>query len=314
VQELGGLFASQAAAASAKDPSKALPATRVDSAEFESQRQKLRPIQAQIELPTDGKVFASSNIRGRLLNLLVERGDRVQAGDVLAEVESLELKNLQLQLLQTRVLLNLTKTSLDRMQPLSGVGSVPEKDIWQLRAKYDSHRHAEQSLIHKLRLVGLAQDEIERIEKLDLTDPQAGEKISMTLPIRAPAAGQIADFELSLGQVVDINDHLFEIHDLSRVWAKGYVFERDASQLAVGQEVEVQLVCEPQFRTSARVARVSPTVTAQERIFAVWAEIDNPQGKLKEGMLARMFVNARQQQRSLAAEPQTPRARPSVSK
>ena len=85
------------------------------------------PIQAQIELPTDGKVFASSNIQGRLLHILVERGDQVKAGDILAEVESLELKNWQLELLQTRVLLNLTKTSLDRMQPLSGGGSVPQR-------------------------------------------------------------------------------------------------------------------------------------------------------------------------------------------
>ena len=45
-------------------------------------------------------------------------------------------------------------------------------------------------------MAGLSNHEIDRIEKLDLTDPQAGEKISMTLPIRAPSAGQIADFEL----------------------------------------------------------------------------------------------------------------------
>jgi multidrug resistance efflux pump len=205
------------------------------------------------------------------------------------------------------------------MQPLIGGGSVPEKDVWQLRAKYESYRHAEQSLTQKLRMAGLSSDELERIKKLDLTDPQAGEKISMALPIRAPMAGEIADFELSLGQVlspneqVSHNEHLFEIHDRSRVWAKGYVFERDAGQLVAGQEVEVQLVSDPAFRAAARVARVSPLVTSEERIFAVWAEIDNPQGKLKEGMLARMFIKPNQPPRTLAAEPKTPRARPSVS-
>jgi cobalt-zinc-cadmium efflux system membrane fusion protein len=319
VQELGGLFPSRPVALFGKDGPSEVSVGRTSSAEFELPRNNFRPIQAQIELPTDGKAFASTNIHGRLSRILVERGDRVRAGDVLAEVESLELKNWQLELLQTRVLLNLTKTSLDRMQPLSGGGSVPEKELWQLRAKYESYRHAEQSLIQKLRMAGLSSEEIQQIEKLDLTDPQAGEKISMALSIRAPLAGEIANFELSLGQVVSPNElvspneHLFEIQDLTRVWAKGYVFERDAGQLAVGQEVEVQLVSDPGFRVSARVTRVSPLVTSAERIFAVWAEIDNPEGKLKEGMLARMFVKSNQPTRSLAAEPQTPRARPSVS-
>lgn len=313
LQELGALFTGSAESSTSQGTTKIPSVQRAVSTGYELPQGKPRPIQAQIELPTDGKVFASSNIRGRLLNLLVERGDRVKAGDVLAEVESLELKNLQLQLLQNRVTLNLTKTSLDRMEPFRGAGNVPEKDIWQLRAKYDSHRHAEQSLIHKLKLAGLAEEEIERIEKLDLTDPQAGEKISMSLPIRAPAAGLVADFELSIGQIVDTNDHLFEIHDLSRVWAKGFVFERDASQLATGQQVEVQLVCDPKFRTLAGVARVSPMVTSQERVFEVWAEIENPDGKLKEGMLARMFMHLKQPTRTPAADPKDARAHHSLS-
>jgi cobalt-zinc-cadmium efflux system membrane fusion protein len=137
-------------------------------------------------------------------------------------------------------------------------------------------------------MVGLSQDEIDRIQQLDVTDPQAGEQIRMVLPIRAPADGEVARFDLGIGQVINPNEHLFELHDRSRMWARGMLFEQDAAQVGVGQEVEIQLVSDPQFRQTVRVSRTSPIASAGERAIAVWAEVDNTDRRLREGMLARM--------------------------
>ncbi|MBX9789056.1 MAG: efflux RND transporter periplasmic adaptor subunit [Pirellulales bacterium] len=244
---------------------------------------------ARLELPTNRKSFASSNVQGKILQLFVERGDRVTAGTVLAEIESLELKNWQLDLLRNRVQIELTQTTLERVQSLGGQGAIPENEVLRLRTELQSYRFAERSLLHKLQMVGLSQDEIDRIQELDLADPRAGDQIRMVLPIRAPADGEIAWFELGVGQVINPNEHLFEIHDRSRMWARGMLFEHDAAQVRAGQDVEVQLVSDPRVQQAARISRTSPIASAREHAIAVWAEVDNTELWLREGMLARMI-------------------------
>ena len=289
--ELAALFAARPAMKPAAGVAPAAHASGADSttARETSGSQSLIAT-ARLELPTDRKSFGTSNVQGKILQLFVERGDRVTAGTVLAEIESLELKNWQLDLLRTRVQIELAQATLDRMQSTSGQGAIPENEIWKLRTELQSYQFAQRSLLHKLRMVGLAQDEIDRIQQLNLIDPQAGEQIRMVLPIRAPADGEVARFELGIGQMINPNEHLFEMHDRSRMWARGMLFEQDASQVGVGQEVEIQLVSDPRFRQTARVSRTSPIANAGERAIAVWAEVDNAGLRLREGMLARMVI------------------------
>ena len=52
-----------------------------------------------IDVPPDSRAAASSQLTGNLQKILVERGGSFRAGDVLAEIASLELQNLQLELI-----------------------------------------------------------------------------------------------------------------------------------------------------------------------------------------------------------------------
>jgi membrane fusion protein, heavy metal efflux system len=262
----------------------------------------LLTIAAQIELPTERRSFASSAIEGRITELLAERGQHVKRGMVLAEVESLDLQSWQLDFAETGVLLRFTKAWSERLSAAATHPAVPEKDAMAVKARYLAYEHTERSLAQKLRMVGLSDEDLARIEKVDLTSPEAAEKISTTMSILAPADGTVADFELSLGQVVGPDQHLFQIVDSAKVWAKGFLFERDAARIHVGQAVEVELVCDPSFRAPARITRISPVLESKQRAVCVWAEIDNPQLRAKEGMLARIVVRPLDGDRGLAAE------------
>ena len=72
--------------------------------------------QGQIELPTDQKTFASAPIEGRIRRILVEQGQRVRRGQILAELESLPLRNLQLDLLQARTTLEQATQNFARLK------------------------------------------------------------------------------------------------------------------------------------------------------------------------------------------------------
>jgi membrane fusion protein, heavy metal efflux system len=71
-------------------------------------------------------------------------------------------------------------------------------------------------------------------------------------------SGQIAGFHVVPGQVVHPEEPLFEIHDLSTVWVKGFVYERDANRVQLGQPVHVHFTAYPDLEARGKVVRISP--------------------------------------------------------
>jgi len=225
----------------------------------------IRTALGQIEVPTDQKTFASAPIEGRVRRILVEHGQHVRKGEVLAELDSLPLRNLQLDLLQARTSLEQATQNFSRVEALGD--SVPRKELWTLQTERDTLRQSVTSLQRQLAILGASQDE-------------------SLLPIRAPADGLVREFALIPGQVVNRHDQLFELINADKVWARAYLFEQDAARIKTGQAVRVGLPSDPQFSAPAKIERLDPVLLAGNRALAVWTELDNPNLQLKEGMAA----------------------------
>jgi cobalt-zinc-cadmium efflux system membrane fusion protein len=247
---------------------------------------------ATVELPTDRQSFAGPRIEGRIRRVLVEPSQRVESGQILAEVDSLQLRTVQLDLLQACSRLRLTQQSLDRLEELGNRKITPERRIWELRNQRDTLVHQVSSLKRQLAFFGLTDEEVAQLESTDVSGADSAVKLLSGVPVRAPAAGWIVGFHVVPGQVVHPEDQLFEVHDLSQVWVKGYVFERDAAQVAVGQPARVTFSAFPDLEAVGKVVRIAPMMHDIERVLPVWVEIDNPDRLLKEGMLARVAVLA----------------------
>jgi cobalt-zinc-cadmium efflux system membrane fusion protein len=258
----------------------------------ESERQLITVVDATVELPTDRQAFAGPRIEGRIRRVHVEPSQWVEAGQVLAEVDCLELRTVQLDLLQTCSRLRLTEQSLARLEQLGKRSITPQRRIWELQNQRETLLHQVGSLKRKLAFFGLTEEEILELEQIDLAQSDREANLLATVPIRSPAAGWIVGFHVVPGQVAHPEDHLFEIHDLSKIWVKGYVFERDAAQVAVGQPARVTFSAFPDLEAIGKVVRIAPMMDDNEPVLPVWVEVDNPDRLLKEGMLARVAVLA----------------------
>jgi cobalt-zinc-cadmium efflux system membrane fusion protein len=221
--------------------------------------------------------------------MLVEHGEHVDKGQVLAEVDSLELRSLQLELLEARARLRWTTESLSRLQGLASKQITAQKDVSQLETDVQRLQFRVHSLGQQLALLGLSADEITEIENIDLTHSDSADGLVRTLAIRAPAAGWIADFDIVPGQVVGPEEQLFEIHDLSTVWVKAFVFQPAEALLEAGQPARVTFLADPERTVVGSIVRTAPVATGREQVLPVWIEVDNPDQRLKEGMLARVM-------------------------
>jgi len=256
----------------------------------ESELQLITVADATVELPTDRQAFAGPRIEGRIRRVHVEPSQRVEAGQVLAEVDCLELRTVQLDLLQACSRLRLTEQSLVRLEQLGQRSITPQRRVWELHNQRETLLHQVGSLKRKLAFFGLTEKEIVELEQIDLAQKDTEANLLAAVPIRAPAAGWIVGFHVVPGQVVHPQDQLFEIHDLSNVWVKGYVFERDAAGVAVGQPARVTFSAFPDLEAIGKVVRIAPMMDDNERVLPVWVEVDNPDRLLKEGMLARVAI------------------------
>ncbi len=212
------------------------------------------------------RTTASSQLGGKLVSVRVDRGQLVKAGEVLAEIASLELQDIQLELLRSHLDGELWNGTLARMR---GVGdSVPRRLVLETEGRVRTIETKSANLRQKLLTLGLTARQIEDVLKT--------KHVVDALPIRAPIDGVVVDFDRKLGQVVRADESLFEIHDISQVRVQAFVGERDSAHVQVGQTARLRLVAYPNLEIEGAVTRIGPVVGADSRTQAAWIEFQQP--------------------------------------
>ena len=109
--------------------------------------------------------------------------------------------------------------------------------------------------------------------------------------LNAPISGQVAEREVTIGQSFqDAGSQLMTIVNDSKVFATANIYEKDLSQVKIGQSVRVKVASRPNQIFTGRIRRIGSVVQGTTRVIPVQAEIDNTKGELKPGMFAELEV------------------------
>jgi cobalt-zinc-cadmium efflux system membrane fusion protein len=238
-------------------------------------------IDGAVDLPPARRASASAPLAGTVSKLLVDRGQAVKAGDVLAEVVSLDLHALQLDYLRAHLEGGLLEDTYGRLKA-SG-DATPRRRLLEQEALVNANRQQRDALRGKLRVAGLADDQIAAVLKSGA--------IIEAVPVRSPIDGVVVGFDRTLGQAVKAEEPLFAVHDLTRPVVQGYVSERDLARVRVGQKVRVRVAGDPEFLADGAVTRSGRAVGPDSRTLSVWIELDRPPAQpLRHGQLARLTL------------------------
>ncbi|MCX7423843.1 MAG: efflux RND transporter periplasmic adaptor subunit [Planctomycetia bacterium] len=244
-----------------------------------------------LDVPPQQRTTASSQLSGKLVNIRVDRGQSVKAGEVLAEIASLELQDIQLELLRNHLDSELWSGTLTRLRSVSD--SVPRRMVLETEGRVRTLETKSANLRQKLLTLGLTARQIEGILKT--------KRGVDALPVRAPITGAVVDFDRMLGQVVRADESLFEIHDMSQVRVQAFVGERDSARVQVGQTARIRLVAHPDLETEGIVTRIGPVVGADSRTQAAWIEFQQPPTvSLQHNMAVRITLTTDRPASSLA--------------
>jgi len=131
----------------------------------------------------------------------------------------------------------------------------------------------------RLELWDLAEEEIQELE-------HSG-KPTHDITIYSPATGYVVDRKAFPNQYVNPEMDIYQLVDLSSIWAEGEIYESDAPAVSLGQSAVLTTEALPNAALRGRLTFISPTVKPDTRTITVRMEFPNPGMKLKPGM----FVN-----------------------
>jgi RND family efflux transporter MFP subunit len=131
-----------------------------------------------------------------------------------------------------------------------------------------------------------------RLELWDLSGEQiraleTSGKPAHDVTVYAPATGYVVDRKAFPNQYVTPDTDIYQLADLSAIWAEGEIYEEDAPAVRLGQEATLTTEALPNAVLRGRLTFISPTVKPDTRTITVRMEFPNADVKLKPGM----FVN-----------------------
>lgn len=254
----------------------------------------------------------SVKVPGRLHSIAVDLGTVVRRGQVIAQIDQqdyqLRVQQADAAVAQARVRLGLPPTGTNDQINLEQTSTVRQARVLSDESRANRDRLAtliEQGVIPRVQLdtaeasykVTLSRLEdareeiynrqailVQRRSDLDIARQQLADTV-----IQAPFDGAIQEKRASTGEFLGAGAPLATIVRMDPLRLRAEVPEREAARVHVGQTVRVTTEGDPRVY-SGRIARLSPTITPQNRMLIAEAEVTNREGSLRPGTFARAEI------------------------
>lgn len=271
-----GLLLMQAASGWAQDSQIHISQEQIDNLGIEieslksSQLIPLFYVPGKVVVPADHEVLISSNQPGLVSQLPVNIGDKVQKGQLLAQLNSPELVTLQQAFLTAASELNLSAQELNRDQKLLQEGVIAQRR-WQETQMLHSSKSAKADEARQLLLLaGMSAAEIKTLGQT--------RKFDNRLNIRSTVNGVVLERLTNLGARLDVQAPLYRIADLSELWLEIHIPQERLNNIRLGDVVRLE-----DEKTTAKISLLGQSVNRDNQTVMARATIDSPVAGLRVG-------------------------------
>lgn len=190
---------------------------------------------------------------GRITKINVEVGDNVKKGQVLAEIDKVQLQQAQLQLHNAEV-------ELGRLKALYEAGGLSKSDLDAIELQYNVAKTQVDNLIENTTLL-------------------------------SPINGVITARNYDAGDMYSMSAPIFTVEQIAPVKLLVAVSESDYSKVKKGNKVTITAEAFPGKTFEGKIQRIYPTVDPATRTFNVEVVVANNDKKLRPGMFVRVGIN-----------------------
>lgn len=202
------------------------------------------------------QAYAKNNIAPqtslRITAINVEVGDFVHAGQVLAQMDKLQLQQAELQMKNNELEYN-------RLKELFNAGGLSQSDLDAIELSYKVSKTTYQNLL-------------------------------TNTVLRSPLSGVVTARNYDKGDMFTMGQPIFTVEQITPVKLLVGISETDYSKVSKGDLVEVVADAFPNKTFEGKISRVYPTIDAATHTFNVEIQVPNKDKVLRPGMFARVTV------------------------
>ncbi len=189
---------------------------------------------------------------GRISRILVDVGDFVKAGQVVAEMDQTQLAQVELQMKNNEI-------ELTRLRGLYEVGGLSKSDLEAIEMAYNLNKTQYNNLLENATLV-------------------------------SPIDGVITARNYDAGDMYAMSAPIYTVEQIKPVKLLVGISESDYSKVKKGDDVTIQADAVPGKTFYGKINKIYPTVDPTTRTFTVEVLVANNYNTLRPGMFARATV------------------------
>jgi RND family efflux transporter MFP subunit len=286
-----------------------------------AQESARRRIQAVGSLFPFEESILSSQVEGRVAEVLADVGDNVKEGQALITIDPQEL---QYEVDRQRGLVTQVRAQLG-IGPNDPPPTDPKKIASVQRAEADlfdaDHKYSRAQQMYRDKLISqqqldeaasrfqstratytVALQEVDRLKAL-LVSSEATEKLSekklADAAIRAPFPGSIRTRSVHPGEYLRVQSPVMVLVRTDRLRARLAVPERWAGWVKDGATVDLHVEAFPGETFQGKISRINPSVAQDSRTFEAEALLANPDGRLKPGFFLQASIPSEKEDKAI---------------
>jgi RND family efflux transporter MFP subunit len=280
-----------------------------------------RRIQAVGSLFPFEESILSSQVEGRVAEVLADVGDNVKEGQPLVTIDPQEL---QFEVDRQRGLVTQVRAQLG-IGPNEPPPTDPKKIASVQRAEADlfdaDHKYARAQEMYRDKLISqqqldeaasrfqstkatytVALQEVDRLKAL-LVSSEATEKLSekklADASIRAPFPGAIKTRNVHPGEYLRVQSPVMVLVRTDRLRARLAVPERWAGWVKDGATVDLHVEAFPGETFQGKISRINPSVAQDSRTFEAEVLLSNLDGRLKPGFFLQASIPSEKEEKTI---------------
>lgn len=253
-----------------------------------------KTIPVKNELSFYGKITADNNklidvyplVGGNVVKVNVELGDYVHKGQVLAIIRSTDVADIEKQMVDAKSDLLVAKNGLKVAQELFEGKLNAERDVLQAKSE-----------------VGKAQSQLNRVQEIyKIYNIKAGSIYQVTAPISGFIIQKSINQDMLLRN--DRSENIFDIAEISEVWAIANINEIDINKVKLGIDADVTTLSYPDKVFKGKVDKIFNIIDPETKAMKARIKLENTNFLLKPDMNASIKLSFDEDQ-SMIAIPST---------
>lgn len=227
-----------------------------------------------IDVPPKDLISIASPYGGTIRSTNVIEGKYVNRGQVIATIENPEFVQVQQDYLESTSQLSFLRQDMERQEELVRENIAARKSLQRAQSDYNSMASRIEGLKAKLRMININPASLRQGD------------VTSRVNIYAPSNGYITHVYSNVGKYIGANELLADMANTSNILVKVKVFEKDLSQIKMGQRIRFRATGDS-IERNAEVFLIGKDIDA-DRTVEVHGKIINPSATLLPGM----FINA----------------------